>query len=130
MTWTRRLFWFAGIYGLAVLAPQYLMERRVGIDFPPEITHPEYFYGFVGVALAWQVAFLIIGTDPVRYRPMIIPSMIEKFSFAGAAAVLLTQGRVPKLTAAFAGVDFILGVLFAIAYARLSSRVPADEVSK
>lgn len=130
MTWTRRLFWFAGIYGIAVLAPQYLMERRVGIDFPPEITHPEYFYGFVGVALAWQVAFLIIGTDPLRYRLMIIPAMIEKFSFAGAAAVLLFQGRVPKLTAAFAAVDFILGILFAIAFARLFSRVPAPEGSK
>ena len=35
MTWTRRLFWFAGIYGLIILAPQYLMERRIGIDFPP-----------------------------------------------------------------------------------------------
>ena len=64
MIWIRRLFWFAGIYGLAVLTPQYLMERRIGIDFPPEISHPEYFYGFVGVALAWQVAFLVIATDP------------------------------------------------------------------
>jgi hypothetical protein len=121
MIWTRRLFWFAGIYGFIVLAPQYLMERRIGIDFPPEITHPEYFYGFVGVALAWQVAFLIIGTDPLRYRPMIIPSVIEKFSFAGAAAVLLAQGRVPRLTCAFAGIDFILGVLFLISFARLPS---------
>ena len=56
MIWIGRLFWFAGIYGLLVLAPQYLMERHIGIDFPPEITHPEYFYGFVGVTLAWQVS--------------------------------------------------------------------------
>ena len=119
MLWTRRLFWFAGIYGLLVLAPQYVMERRVGIDFPPEITHPEYFYGFVGVAIAWQVAFLIIATDPARYRLMIIPSMIEKFSFAIAAAVLLMQGRVPTLVAAFAAIDFVLGVLFLIAFLRL-----------
>lgn len=119
MTWTRRLFWFAGIYGLIVLAPQYLMERRIGIDFPPEITHPEYFYGFVSVALAWQVAFLVIATDPARYRLMIIPSIIEKFSFSIAAAVLLVQGRVPKLTCAFAGIDFVLGILFCTAFVYL-----------
>jgi hypothetical protein len=125
MTWTRRLFWFAGIYGLIILAPQYLMERRIGIDFPPEITHPEYFYGFVGVALAWQVAFLIIATDPARYRLMIIPSIIEKFSFSIAAAVLLAQGRVPKLTCAFAGIDFVLGILFVIALVRLPTLPPS-----
>jgi hypothetical protein len=95
------------------------MERRIGIDFPPQITHPEYFYGFVGVALAWQVAFLIIATDPARYRLMIIPSIIEKFSFAAAATVLLVQGRVPTLVCAFAGIDFLLGVLFVIAFIRI-----------
>ena len=36
------------------------MEARVGRDYPPAITHPEYFYGFLGVAAAWQVAFLVI----------------------------------------------------------------------
>ena len=55
------------------------------------ITHPEYFYGFIGVGLAWQVAFLIIATDPRRYRPLIIPSIIEKFSFAAAIAVLFAR---------------------------------------
>jgi len=42
----------AGIYGIAVIAPQYFMEAQVGRDYPPAITHPEYFYGFVGVGLA------------------------------------------------------------------------------
>lgn len=35
------------------------MESRNGIDFPPPINHPEYYYGFIGVAIAWQVAFII-----------------------------------------------------------------------
>ena len=121
MTWIRRLFWFAGVYGLLVIVPQYVMERRIGIDFPPEISHPEYFYGFVGVALAWQVAFLVIATDPARYRLMILPSIIEKFSFSIAAAVLLVQGRVPTLVCAFAGIDFVLGVLFVIAFVRIGN---------
>ena len=64
MTGARRLFLIAGIYGLAVILPQYFLEARVGRDYPPAITHPEYFYGFLGVAAAWQVAFLVIATDP------------------------------------------------------------------
>jgi|SRR5579872_615904 len=45
-----------------------------GRDTPPAITHPEYFYGFLGGALAWQFLFLVLSTDPVRYRPMILPA--------------------------------------------------------
>src|SRR5215510_13436828 len=69
MKFTKVLFFVAGIYGLVALAPQYFLERKNGLDFPPAITHPEYYYGFLGVAIAWQLAFLILSRDPVRYRP-------------------------------------------------------------
>ena len=58
-----RVFRIAAIYGLIVLVPQYFMEGKIGRDTPPPITHAEYFYGFVGVALAWQPAFLLIARD-------------------------------------------------------------------
>jgi hypothetical protein len=119
MTSARRLFFVAGVYGLAVILPQFFMEARVGRDYPPAITHAEYFYGFLGVAAAWQVAFLIIATDPVRYRLMMIPSALEKFSFAGAVGVLYWHARVPGVVAAFAAVDFVLAVLFLVAFRRL-----------
>ncbi len=122
MLWIRRLFWIAGIYGLLVLVPQYFLEHRVGRDYPPAIAHPEYFYGFIGVALAWQVAFLVIATDPRRYRPLMIPSALEKFSFAGAMALLLVSGRVPAALCAFAVIDFVLGVLFLAAFRRLKTQ--------
>jgi hypothetical protein len=64
MTFARRLFLIAGSYGLLVLTPQYLLEGRIGRDQPPAITHPEYFYGFVGLGMAWQFAFLVIARDP------------------------------------------------------------------
>ncbi len=51
-TFAKRVFLVAGVYGLAVLFPQYFMEGQTGRDFPPPINHPEYFYGFIGVALA------------------------------------------------------------------------------
>src|SRR5919106_364637 len=71
-----RVFTAAAVYGILVLAPQYFLEDRVGRDFPPSITHPEHFYGFIGVALAWQVLFLIIASDPVRYRPAMLAAIL------------------------------------------------------
>ena len=115
----RRLFLVAGIYGLIVLPPFYFLEERMGQDFPPAITHPEYYYGFVGVAIAWQVAFLIIARDPSRYRLLMIPSVIEKFSFGLAALVLFQQGRVPGTIVASGTVDLVFGVLFIVAFWRL-----------
>jgi len=119
MTRARQLFFVAGIYGLVILLPQFFMEARVGREYPPAIAHPEYFYGFLGVAVAWQVAFLVVATDPVRFRPLMIPSSLEKFGFAFAVAILYWQGRVPGVVAVFAAIDFVFGVLFVEAFRRL-----------
>jgi hypothetical protein len=117
--WISRFFWLAGIYGVIVVVPLYFLESRVGRDYPPPITHAEFLYAFAGVGLAWQIAFFIIATDPARYRLIMIPSALEKLSFASAIAVLFVEGRVPTPLCAFAAVDLMLGVLFLIAFARL-----------
>jgi len=49
MKFARVVFLVAGIYGLIVLLPQYFLEAKVGLDSPPPITHPEFYYGFIGV---------------------------------------------------------------------------------
>lgn len=46
-TFARRVFLVAGIWGLLIMVPQYVLEDRIGRLTPPPITHPEYFYGFV-----------------------------------------------------------------------------------
>lgn len=116
MRFARWVFAIAGVYGLLCLAPQYLLEQQIGRDQPPAITHPEYFYGFIGVALAWQVAFLIIARDPVRYRLLMIPAVLEKISFGIAAVVLFTQQRLPMMVLPFALIDLLLAILFAWAF--------------
>jgi hypothetical protein len=121
MAFARWLFWIAGIYGLVALVPQYFMEHKVGIEYPPAITHVEYFYGFLGIAVAWQIAFLIIGWDPWRFRPMMIPSALEKLSFASAGIVLYGQGRLPTVILAAGLIDLFLGVSFLVAWWRLGS---------
>src|SRR6188474_3115846 len=94
MKFAKWIFLTAGIYGIVVLAPQYLLEERVGQDNPPPITHPEHFYGFIGVALAWQVLFFAIAREPVRLRPAMLPAILEKLAFGIAAIVLFAQGRI------------------------------------
>ncbi len=112
----RWVFRIAGIYGLAVLLPQYLLEDRVGRDNPPAFTHPEYFYGFLGVAVSWQVAFLLIAQDPARYRPLMIPAILEKLTFGVAVAVLFALQRVSGALLAFGIIDLVWGLLFVVAY--------------
>jgi hypothetical protein len=120
MRYARRVFYVAGVYGLAMLLPQYFLEERLGRDFPPPFNHPEHFYGFVGVAAAWQVAFLVIARDPVRYRPMMLPGILEKLSFGGAAVGLYLQERIPPMVLAFGLADLGWAALFAAAFLKTS----------
>lgn len=114
----------AACFGLAVLLPQYVLERRIGADYPPPINHPEYFYGFVGVALAWQLAFLLIAHDPVRYRPLMPVTMLEKLTFGVAALVLVALGRSPAVMALAGAIDLLLAAWFAYAFVRTPRTAP------
>ena len=119
MKFASRIYLVSGIYGLIFLIPQYFLESRNGIAYPPPINHPEYYYGFVGVAIAWQIGFLIISRDPRRYGPLMIATVVEKYSYGFAVLLLYAQGRVPGLIFLTGLIDLILGTLFAIAYRRL-----------
>ena len=121
----RRVFGAAGIYGLLVMAPQYFLEERIGRDAPPPITHPEYFYGFVGLALVWQLAFLLIASDPERYRPLMPIAVLEKLAFGLPVLLLSANNRVTSQVLAFGMLDLLLGVLFTVAYLRLRPKVSA-----
>lgn len=119
MKFARYVFLIAGIYGILAVAPMYFMETQIGVDFPPPINHPEYFYGFIGVTLAWQVAFIFISTNPVRYRLLMIAAMLEKFSYTAAAVPLFLQGRVSSMVLGFSLVDLMLGILFVVAFVKV-----------
>lgn len=122
MKFAKVVFWIAGIWGFLVVTPLYFLFDLIGRKDPPPITHPGFFNGFVGLALAWQIAFLFIATDPERYRPLMIPSIFEKFSYGGAVVILVLQARMHRADLLFAGTDLLLGVLFVIAYFKTPSR--------
>ena len=117
MIFAKRVFTLAGVYGLLVIAPMYLLEPQMAAMGRP-LSHPESYYGFVGVTLVFQLVFLMIGRDPVRYRPIMLLAGLEKASFAGAVAPLYLLGRTPGIVAGFAAIDAILGLLFVVAWRR------------
>jgi len=116
MKFSKIVFWIAGIWGFLVITPLYFMFDLIGQKDPPPITHPGFFYGFVGLALAWQLVFCFIATDPARYRPLMIPSIVEKAAWVIPVVTLVLQGRTRPSDLVFAGTDGLLGILFAIAY--------------
>ncbi|MBS0535426.1 MAG: hypothetical protein JSR72_15315 [Proteobacteria bacterium] len=116
MTTVKWIFRLAGLYGLVLILPFYGLEQRIGQDTPPPITHPEYFYGFVGVTAATQLLYLLISTDPLRYRPAMPVAALMKLSFAVAVFWLAYAGRAAGAPVTFAGVDGVIGVLFAAAF--------------
>jgi hypothetical protein len=121
VTFARWVFGVAGVYGLLILTPMYFLEDRIGRNQPPLINHPEYYYGFVGVAIAWQVAFLVISRDPVRYRLVMIPAIVEKASYVIALVMLFSSGRIPPIVLGYSVGDFILCALFVVAFLRTPS---------
>src|SRR4051812_14390218 len=116
MRFARRVFLVAAIYGSVVTTPMFFLERRIGIDSPPPITHPEFYYGFASLVIAWQVMFVLVASDPIRYRPVMLVGIIEKLSFAIPVPILFAMGRVSSGILAFSMIDAAWAVLFAISY--------------
>lgn len=112
----RRVFLFAGIYGLLVLLPQYFAAARIGRDAPPPITHVEYFYGFIGVAVAWQLCFLAIARDPIGMRAAMLPAVVEKLAFGVPVVALSLRHQLPAVVLGFGAFDLLLAALFFAAY--------------
>ena len=122
MKFAKIVFYAAAIWGILVLTPLYFLFDRIGQQDPPPITHPGFYYGFVGVGLAWQIAFLIIATNPARFRPLMIACMVEKFSYAASLTVLYLQRRLHPTDLTFGAVDFLFGLLFVAAFLKTKDR--------
>jgi hypothetical protein len=120
MKFARITFYVAFVWGVFLLTPLYFMFDTIGRQDPPAITHPAFYYGFVGAGLAWQLAFFVIARDPVRSRPLMLPSVFEKFSYGGALIVLYLQHRLRAPDMAFGFIDLLFGAMFLVAYTKTS----------
>jgi hypothetical protein len=110
------VFTVAGIWGIAVLTPLFFLFDITGRRYAPPTDYPHFFYGFLSVAFAWQLAFLVIGRDPVRFRPFMLPGIVEKLGFVFILIVLHRLARISTADAMAAVPDLLLGVLFIAAF--------------
>ena len=118
MKFARVVYRTAAVYGILVLVPLYFLIDKIGHDSPPTVTHPEFYYGFIGVALLWQLVFILIANDPARYRPIMLITILEKIVYTIPVLILHSSGKAPMSTLVPALIDPIFGVLFVIAYAK------------
>jgi hypothetical protein len=118
MRFAKIVFSLAGVWGVVVLTPLFFLFDMVGSQYPPPITHPDFYFGFITTALAWQAAFLVIGTDPMRFRPLMVPAMFEKFAFVAVLVLLYAGGSVRPGQAMVAVPDFLLGLFFVAAFVK------------
>jgi len=88
MRFARIVFIGAGLWGIVVLTPLHFLLDVTGRQYAPPTVYPQFFYGFLSVAMAWQIAFLVIGSNPARFRALMIPSMVEKLGYVLTLAVL------------------------------------------
>lgn len=116
----RLLFAVAGIYGLTVLLPLYFAESMLAARAP--MTHPEYYYGFLGAASVMQLVYLTIARDPVRFRPLMPIAVVAKLNFVMAVAILFVAGRTNVWSLAMVSADLLLGLAFAFAWLRLKEQ--------
>ena len=122
MRFARITFIAAGVWGVVVLTPLYFLLDVTGRQYAAPTTYPHFFYGFLSVAMAWQIAFLVIGSDPVRFRPLMIAGVVEKFAHVAGVAVLYGQSRISPADAMAAGPDLLLGLLFIAAFVKTPAR--------
>lgn len=117
MTFAKWVFTLSGIYGLAIMTPMLFLEPAMIAAGQP-LSHPESYYGFIGVTLTFQLIFLMIGRDPARYRAMMPICVLEKISFGAVVWPLFLMGRTPGVVTVFATIDLVLGLLFFLAWRR------------
>lgn len=106
--WVRWWFRGAAVYGVAVLTPLYFR----GVP----AASPEFYYGFIGTALAFQLVYWTIGGDPVRHRPLMPLAVLAKLAFFIPCLLLFLGDRLAVPTMAAAALDAVLAIGYALAW--------------
>ena len=103
----RVIFALAALWGFVAVVPGLFGEAG---------PQPAYYYGFLGLALVFQLIFVMIALDPERFAPLIPIAVLEKLAFFLPVSLLYAQGRVP-MGPIFVGamVDGLFMLLFALA---------------
>lgn len=119
----RVTFGVAAAYGILALVPGFFAEQVIGQGPLP---HPEFYYGFYGSALVWQLLFVLISRDPVGCRWLMPIAVLEKAAFFIPCVWLYAVGRMPVAGPFIGGmIDGVLMLLFLVAWRRTPAARPA-----
>lgn len=111
MKFARIVFYTASAVGALSAIPMYLMDGNY------------LYYATLAGLVAWQPAFFIIATDPIRYRPLMLAGMVEKLLWIGTLGFLYLRGAISALDFyRFVPFSLVLGVLFVAAYRKTSPK--------
>jgi hypothetical protein len=118
MKFARIVFLFAGVWGITVVTPLFFLVDVTGRRYSPPSQYPQFFYGFLAVTIAWQIGFLVIGSDPQRFRPLMIPGIVEKMGYVSTLLTLYSRGHLSAADFSPFVPDFTIGLFFIAAFVK------------
>jgi hypothetical protein len=129
MRFARLTFLLGGIWGLIVMTPLYFMFDTIGRQYPPPITHPDMYYGFVSVTWVWQIAYLVISTDPVRFRPFMLVGILAKSLYFATVTAVYVAGGIQLSQLSAVTPDLVLAILFGVSFVKTPRFWPASALT-
>ncbi|MFM9829029.1 MAG: hypothetical protein ACKVOB_09855 [Sphingomonas sp.] len=111
----RLIFGICAGYGILLLIPLFFAELVLTAQ-GVTLGQPEFFYGFVGTALACQLLYVAIARDPVRFRPVMLVAVAAKLGFGVPVALLFSAQRVDATTFGLGLVDIAMAAAFLFAW--------------
>lgn len=112
MKFAKLVFLIGGILGLLSTVPLFFNESVIA----PELKHPEFYYGFIGINLMWQVLYIYISTNPLRFRPIMVVSFFVKILGVISVFWLIRIGRTDIWWYRIIFFDFLFAILFLLSF--------------
>ena len=114
MKYAKLVFLIGGIYGLLALIPLYFIENQIA----PGLNYPEYYYGFIGINIVWQISYIYIATNPSKFRPIILFAFLVKILGVISISWLILTKRTETWWYGIIISDLVFAVLFLTAFIR------------
>lgn len=118
MKFSRYVFLLAAFYGVCVLVPGFFAGGAGVSSSGSSPALPEFYFGFLSLAIVFQGMFVVIAIDPIKFRPFMLIAVFEKLSFFLVVVVLASSGRMSTESQYFLGgmIDGGLAALFLTAW--------------